>query len=115
MGGQRWAGGVQCSAGQGSSQLAQSHGKFKPIVWISQQRSRIPTPGGRLLGQRDGCAFPRQSTAPWLPSCCEGPLWAEPPGPQVALGGPGGGRVSWNVIYIPALCKALYLFAWSCG
>lgn len=30
----------------------------------------------------------------------------------VGVGGGGAGRVMWNITYIPALYKALYLFAW---
>lgn len=67
---------------QGSGQLAQSHAKFKRGVWISQLRSGTPTAGSRLFSQRDGCAFPRQSAAPWLPPCGEGPCGQSPRTPS---------------------------------
>lgn len=67
---------------QGSGQLAQSHAKFKRGVWISQLRSGTPTAGSRLFSQRDGCAFPRQSAAPWLPPCSEGPCGQSPRTPS---------------------------------
>lgn len=33
-------------------------------------------------------------------------------GRGVGVGGGGAGRVMWSITYIPALYKALYLFAW---